>query len=101
MSEFAFLRALILVCGTVAFVAALGFLRRILGRFLELKHEQRIPVATDGIHERLERIEQAIEATAIEVERIAEGNRFMAKLLAERAGAAIPAKPPERVITPH
>jgi hypothetical protein len=33
---------------------------------------------------RLERIEQAVEAVAIEVERIAEAQRFSAKLLAER-----------------
>jgi hypothetical protein len=33
---------------------------------------------------RLERIEQAIEAVAIEVERIAEAQRFSAKLMAEQ-----------------
>ena len=33
---------------------------------------------------RLERMEQAIEAMAIEVERIAEGQRFTTKLLTER-----------------
>lgn len=32
---------------------------------------------------RLERIEQAIEAIAVEVERISEGQRFVTKLLAE------------------
>lgn len=35
--------------------------------------------------QRLERIEQAIEAMAVEVERISEGQRFVTKLLAERA----------------
>lgn len=34
---------------------------------------------------RLERIEQAIDAMAVEVERIAEGQRFVTKLLSERA----------------
>ncbi len=34
---------------------------------------------------RLERIEQALEAVAVEVERISEGQRFVTKLLAERA----------------
>jgi len=34
---------------------------------------------------RLERIELAIEAMAIEVERISEGQRFVTKLLAERS----------------
>ena len=36
---------------------------------------------------RLERIEQAVEAVAIEVERIAEAQRFSAKLMAEQAKA--------------
>ena len=35
---------------------------------------------------RLERIEQAIDAVALEVERIAEGQRFTTRLLSERAG---------------
>lgn len=34
---------------------------------------------------RLERIEQAIDAMAVEVERVAEGQRFMTKLLSDRA----------------
>ena len=38
---------------------------------------------------RLERIEQAIDAIAVEVERISEGQRFTTKLLAER----VPAQP--------
>jgi hypothetical protein len=36
---------------------------------------------------RLERMEQAIDSIAIEVERISEGQRFTTKLLAERAKA--------------
>lgn len=41
----------------------------------------------------LQRIEQAVEAVAIEVERISEAQRFQAKLMAERTGdgAALPA----------
>jgi hypothetical protein len=35
---------------------------------------------------RLERMEQALDAIAVEVERISEGQRFTTKLLAERAG---------------
>jgi hypothetical protein len=37
---------------------------------------------------RLERIEQAVDAVAIEVERISEGQRFTTKLLTERAASA-------------
>ena len=39
---------------------------------------------------RLERIEQAVESVAIEVERIAEAQRFSAKLQAEQAQRALP-----------
>ena len=35
---------------------------------------------------RLERIEQAVDAIAIEMERVSEGQRFTTKLLADRAG---------------
>jgi hypothetical protein len=38
--------------------------------------------ATDA---RLERIEQAVDAIAIEIERISEGQRFTTKLLSERS----------------
>ena len=36
------------------------------------------------LEERLERMEQAIDAVATEVERVAEGQRFTSRLLAER-----------------
>jgi hypothetical protein len=42
------------------------------------------PLAADAIA-RLERIEHAIDAMSVEVERIAEGQRFTTKLLSERA----------------
>lgn len=38
--------------------------------------------------ERLERIEQAMDAIAIEVERVSEGQRFVTRLLSERGGGA-------------
>lgn len=40
------------------------------------------------VDDRLGRMEQAIDAMAVEVERISEGQRFTAKLLAERAPEA-------------
>ena len=46
------------------------------------------PSVSSDVTARLERIEQAVEAIAIEVERISEGQRFAAKLLAGREGAA-------------
>jgi hypothetical protein len=97
MSETVFFQALLLVSGTVVVLASLRFYRRV----LELKHERRLPIAVDGLQQRLERIELAVDATAVEVERISEANRFMAKLLADRAGAMNLVGRPERVITPH
>jgi len=97
MSEATFLEAISMVCGTVALLGGFRFFRR----YLELKHEPRVPTAVDGLAVRLDRIELAVEATAVEIERISEANRFIAKLLAERAGAAALPRSPERVITPH
>jgi hypothetical protein len=37
---------------------------------------------------RFERLEQAVESIAIEMERVSEGQRFVTKLLAERAPSA-------------
>jgi hypothetical protein len=37
------------------------------------------------VAERLERIERAVESTAIEVERIGEGQRFLTRALGERS----------------
>ena len=60
----------------------------------------RIPSEASG---RLERMEQALDSVALEVERISEGQRFTTKLLSEGRGASdarqIPsssASPPDR-----
>ncbi len=42
------------------------------------------PTIPSEVHARLERMEQALDSIAIEVERISEGQRFTTKLLAER-----------------
>jgi hypothetical protein len=46
---------------------------------------------------RLMRVEQALEAVAIEVERISEGQRFVTRLLTEARPAAVAAPAPARV----
>jgi hypothetical protein len=45
-----------------------------------------LPSASPEVVQRLERMEQAIDAIAVEVERISEGQRFTTKLLSERPG---------------
>jgi hypothetical protein len=55
----------------------------------------REPSVPAELQSRLERMEQALDSIAIEVERISEGQRFTTKLLAERSNAD--EKLPERV----
>ena len=45
---------------------------------------------------RLERIEQAVDAMSIEVERIAEGQRFVTRMLSERAPERVALRGDER-----
>jgi hypothetical protein len=49
------------------------------------------------IDDRLARIEQAVEAMSIEVERISEGQRFTTKLLSDRADTRLRVPPPGEV----
>ena len=55
-----------------------------------------LPAAQPEVVQRLERMEQAIDAIAVEVERISEGQRFTTKLLSERADAQ-----PSRALPPR
>ena len=62
------------------------------------------PERRADFEDRLERIEQAVDTIAIELERIGEGQRFVTKLLAEGAGKLPEGSAPAasvRVKTPH
>jgi len=72
---------------TMAVVAIIYPIMRAIGRRLEGRAVPVDPLLGKASAERLERIEQAVEAMAIEVERISEGQRFTARLLSERADA--------------
>jgi hypothetical protein len=52
----------------------------------------RTPQLPDDTSPRLARLEQGMDAIAIEIERISEGQRFVTKLLSESRGAVTPAK---------
>ena len=72
------------VCATVAVtVVSIG---RAYVRGLEVQKKQTRPEVDADTHDRMSRIEQAVEAMAREVERMSEGQRFTTKLLAERLG---------------
>ena len=54
--------------------------------------EAKNPRIPSEVTNRLERIERAIDAMAVEVERISEGQRFTTKLLSEARALTDPAK---------
>jgi hypothetical protein len=86
---------LIGILGSLTIVGAVLYpIARALGRRIEGKPAAaQIAPATDA---RLDRIEHAVEAIAVEVERISEGQRFTTKLLAERQPADAPRSIAER-----
>jgi len=68
----------------------------------QMDAESKNPRIPSEVTQRLERMEQTLEAVAIEVERITEGQRFTTKLLSEGRGAGdgrqsqSSASPPDR-----
>ncbi len=69
-------------------------LARAFGRRIERRAD--VPAVSPGLADQLQRIEQAVEAMSIEVERISESQRFMAKLQSDSNGVA----QPERIALP-
>jgi hypothetical protein len=74
---------------TMIVTLALGvpFVRALIRRWERQPEQPKVP---PEVAARLERIEQAVDAVAIEVERISEGQRFTTKLLSDRAAEAVP-----------
>ena len=70
---------------TMIAVIALGvpLIRAVTRRWVDRPPTSIVQIPSD-VTSRLERIEQAVEAVAIEVERIAEAQRFSAKLMADQ-----------------
>ena len=66
--------------------------------FRRARHPVTIPVIQGEAAQRLERIEQSMEAVAIEVERISEGQRFVTRLLSSTPQpGALPTAPRDTV----
>lgn len=89
---------------TITFILAvlmpisIGITRRLLRRSPK---DAGMPTA-DVLTPRLDRLEQSVDAIAIEIERIAEGQRFVTKVMADRAAPA-PARtaPPAAEAAPN
>ena len=79
----------------IAAVIILTPIARAFGRRLDGKRinkDQLKGQLNDGTHDQLQRIEQSMDAMAIEIERISEGQRFTTKVLAGREEAMTPVK---------
>jgi hypothetical protein len=79
-----------LFCGSMVSCVAIVVLAR-------RRPPRRDDEAMREISARLERMEQAVDTIAIEVERVSEGQRFTSKLLADRETPRSPLKQ----VTPH
>jgi hypothetical protein len=97
-----FAQVMVVVVGTVFSLTIVGFMAQFMWRFgaRQKLAQHEIPASRD--EERMRRLETAVDAIAIEVERISESQRFMVGLLSE----SLPARRAERaelgrVITPH
>jgi hypothetical protein len=69
-----------IVCGTFVSITIL----QLIGRYMAQRRVGSQGPSGDEVTRRLERIEQMVESTAIEVERLGESSRFVARLLAEK-----------------
>ena len=77
----------------MGFTAVLYPVARAFGRKIDRESLQ--PKVPQELQQRLERMEQAIDSIAVEVERISEGQRFTTKLLSDRQQSqALPPRQP-------
>ena len=76
------LPALGVICGSAVLFTAMNLISRHISERRLSSHA----APPDEVLRRLERIESIVETTALEVERLAESNRFVAKLLSEKSG---------------
>lgn len=72
----------------VFIVAFLGPLAASFGRMAWRRSKPVMPPGWNDAAQRLERLEQAVDTIAIEVERVSEGQRFMTKLMTQNAAAS-------------
>ncbi|GLC28510.1 hypothetical protein rosag_50230 [Roseisolibacter agri] len=76
---------IVLIAVVLCFVAMTIVGLPIARAFARRMDRRAVGAGTTDVDARLQRIEQAVEAVAVEVERVSEAQRFSARLLAERA----------------
>jgi hypothetical protein len=91
------------IAAVVGFVAAWAGAQFGARRAARLAAEEALGSAGLGLDRNLSQLTQAVDAIALEVERLSEGQRFTARLLSERPAMSVTPKQdsPARVITPH
>jgi hypothetical protein len=99
--------------GLAALVSSFALLVHVsVGAWLRWRDTERAQISEQdtahliaALREQVARVESALEAQGTDLERLAEGQRFTARLLTERVPSATESmlgpRPPARVITPH
>ena len=80
----AFAQVAVIIVSMVGSLALIG-----VAAAYALRPLKRAPRIAQQSDERLEQLQQSVDAIAVEVERIAEAQRFSAKLLAERPEGSV------------
>ena len=77
--------ARIIIAGVIGVTISISMIAMAVSKMVSARRRKDLPESTVArLEERLERMEMAIDAMATEVERVAEGQRFTTKLLADR-----------------
>ena len=91
-----------------SFAALVGFIAAWAGaqfgsrRAARRAAEEILATTNVGLDRNIAALTQAVDAIALEVERLSEGQRFTARLLSERPAMSVsPKQEPGRVVTPH
>lgn len=87
-------------------MTGMGCLTGVIVTFIRRRTKQPLPPVEvtrrlDEVLERLARLENGVDSTAVEVERISEAQRFTARVLADRSGSASLPDKPRGYTTPH
>lgn len=78
-----------IIFGSIAFMVVVSPIVRGIMKFIERRQDQNL-VHGPSVANQLQQLQQSVDALAIEVERISESQRFIAKLSAEKDKAALP-----------
>ena len=77
--------ARIIIAGVIGVTISISMVAMAVAKMVSSRRNKELPdSAVARLEERLERMELAIDAMATEVERVAEGQRFTSKLLADQ-----------------